>query len=175
MEIPNKEFVVLITGAAGNLSYQLLPMLCSGEVFGSDVKIILNLLDLEQCLGILKAIKCELEDCGFSLLKEIRIGTSAAELFKDADIAIFLGGFPRKPGMERVDLLQINGAIFKYHGQILNTHGKSTCKCLVVANPVNTNCLILQENCPNIPKENFTALTNLGVKRAKNQVLLLYL
>lgn len=170
MELPNSELTILITGAAGNLSYQLMPMICSGEIFGPNMNIILNLLDLDQCQGILKAIKCELEDCGFKLLKDVRIGTSAMELFKDADVAIFMGGFPRKPGMERVDLLQINGAIFKYHGQILNTYGKSTCKSLVVANPVNTNCLILQENCPNIPKENFTALTNLGVKRAKNQV-----
>lgn len=172
MEKPiTKSLRILITGAAGQIAYCFLPLLCSGEVFGKDVKISLNLLDIPQQAEVLQGLVYELEDCDFPLLGNIVYkANDPKELFKDIDVAIFLGGSPRKPGMERRDLLQVNAHIFKEQGQILNEVAGPNCKILVVANPVNTNCLILQQNCPKIPAKNFTCLSRLDLNRAKNQV-----
>lgn len=167
----HKSLKILITGAAGRIAYSFLPLLCSGEVFGKDINISLNLLDLPEMINILKGVVCELEDCGFPLLKEIKFECDQNELYKDVDLAIFLGGSPRKPGMERRDLLEINAGIFKEQGKILNEYAKKECKILVVANPVNTNCLILQQNCPNISSKNFTCMSRLDLNRAKTQVI----
>jgi len=167
----SKSLRILITGAAGQIAYSFLPLLCSGEVFGKDVKIFLHLLDLPQQEEVLQGVVYELEDCGFPLLGDIMYkANDPKEFFKDVDVAIFLGGSPRKPGMERRDLLQVNAHIFKEQGQILNEVADQNCKILVVANPVNTNCLILQQNCPKIPQKNFTCLSRLNLNRAKNQV-----
>lgn len=110
-------------------------------------------------------IKMQLEDCAFHLLDSIIITDRADLAFQDIDLAIFLGGQPRKPGMERSDLLMLNNQIFKEQGQILNKHAKNTARILVVANPSNTNCLTLAENCPNIPRSNFTSLMQLDHNR----------
>lgn len=160
---------ICVTGAAGQIAYSFLPMLCSGQVFGSR-KIILRLLDIPTMEEALKGIVLELEDCAFENVLSYETGSDPKILFKDIDVGIFLGGFPRKPGMERKDLLQINGKIFKEQGTALNEVANPNCKVLVVANPANTNCLILLTNAPKIPKENFTCLTRLDHNRALAQL-----
>lgn len=169
--LPSKLLRILITGAAGQIAYSLLPLLCSGEVFGHDVRLSLRLLDLPHQADLLQALAFELEDCDFPLLSEVLYTSSdPAAFFRDLDLAIFLGGSPRRPGMERRDLLQVNAHIFREQGALLNALAGASCKVLVVANPVNTNCLILQQSCPNIPASNFTCLSRLGLNRAKAQV-----
>ncbi|KRX08925.1 Mitochondrial carrier domain [Pseudocohnilembus persalinus] len=144
----------------------------NGLVFGENQLINLRLLDVEQCQKILEGVKLELEDCAYKLVKSIEIGFQPEKIFQDADIAIFLGGYPRKPGMERKDLLEINNKIFKIQGQALNKYAKPTCKSLVIANPANTNCLTLAKQCTNIPKKNFTCLTRLDQNRAYANIAL---
>lgn len=160
---------VCITGAAGQIGYSFIPLLMTGQCFGRR-RINLKLLDTPLSEGILKGIELEVLDGAYPLLNHIETGSDPHILFKDADVIIFLGGFPRKPGMERKDLLKINGKIFKEQGKALNEVAKKTCKCLVVANPANTNCLILAEEATTIPKENFTCLTRLDQNRAMTQI-----
>lgn len=112
----------------------------------------------------------ELEDCAYPLVKSIETGSDPLKLFKDVDVLICLGGFPRKPGMERKDLMQINNKIYKEQAKALNEVANKNCKVVVVANPANTNCLTLALNCPNIPKKNFTCLTRLDHNRALAQL-----
>ena len=161
---------VTVTGAAGQIAYSFLPMLASGLVFGPNVSIELRLLDIPASEEILKGVEMELYDGAYPLLKSIETGSAPKILFKDADVVVFLGGFPRKQGQERKELLEINGKIFKGQGEALNEVAKKDVKCLVVANPANTNCLILQKYAPEIPKENFTCLTRLDLNRARHQV-----
>lgn len=162
---------ILITGAAGQIAYSFLPLLCSGEVFGKNVKVFLNLLDVPQQEASLQGLVYELEDCGFPLLEGIFFkSNNPSDFFKNIDLAIFLGGSPRKPGMEKRDWLEVNAQIFQEQGKIFNEVASPSCKILVVANPVNTNCLILQKNCPNILAKNFTCLSRLNLNRAKTQV-----
>jgi len=163
---------VCLTGSAGQIAYSFIGMLGNGLVFGHDQPIILNLLDIPQMEGVLKGVKMEIDDCAFPIIQEVNIGSDCNEMFKDIDIGIFLGGFPRKPGMERKDLIGINVKIFKEQGAALDKHAKKTVKCLVVANPANTNCLTLSKNAPSIPKENFTCLTRLDHNRALSQLAL---
>ncbi|KAL4511638.1 hypothetical protein ABPG72_012483 [Tetrahymena utriculariae] len=165
------EINVCVTGAAGQIGYAFLPLLLTGQCFG-DKKINLRLLDVPQAESILQGVELELQDGAYPLLKSIKTGSDETALFKDVDVAVFIGGFPRKPGMERKDLLTINGNIFKKQGQALNTVAKKNCKSLVVANPANTNCLILAETAKSIPKQNFSALTRLDHNRAISQIAL---
>mmetsp|Transcript_24749 Transcript_24749/g.21932 ORF Transcript_24749/g.21932 Transcript_24749/m.21932 type:complete len:167 (-) Transcript_24749:545-1045(-) len=157
---------VCVTGAAGQIGYAFLPMLASGEVFGKKVGIELRLLDIPQAEKALDGVIMELKDCAFPNLKNVQGGSDPEIVFKDCDVVVFIGGFPRKKGMERKELLEINGKIFKGQGAALDKVAKKTVKCVVVANPANTNCLILQTHAPSIPKENFTALTRLDHNRA---------
>ena len=163
---------VCITGAAGNIAYSLLPLLASGHVFGPRTSLHLNLLDIPTQEYALKGISLELEDGAYSLLHKIEYGSDAKTMFQDCDLAIFLGGSSRQPGQERRDLLYVNAKIFKEQGEALNEAAKPDCKILVVANPCNTNCLILQRYCPRIPKKNFTSLSRLDHNRAQAQVRL---
>jgi len=165
-----KTLRVAVTGAAGQIAYSFLPMLASGQVFGDNVFIELRLLDIIPSQELLRAVVMELQDSAYPLLKDIESGTDPKEIFKDVDVVVFLGGFPRKQGQERKELLQINGKIFKEQGQALSEVAKKNVKSLVVANPANTNCLILQKNAPGIPKENFTCLTRLDQNRATYQI-----
>ena len=174
METITKKLKILVTGAAGQIAYSFIPMLCSGEIFGETVGIELNLLDLPEKVEILKSFALELQDCCFELLKSIEYGADENSLFKNAQLAIFLGGQGRKPGMERNEYLEINSKIFQKQGKILNQVADSNCKILVVANPVLMNCSVLMENCPNIPKNNFTCLTRLEFNRAKFQVFIYF-
>eukprot|EP00873_Tetraselmis_striata_P002873 jgi/Tetstr1/423137/TSEL_013906.t1 len=167
-----KTINVAISGAAGQISNHLLFMLASGSVFGNDQPIALKLLGSERSYEALEGVAMELEDSLYPLLREVEIGISAEEVFADADWALLIGAKPRGPGMERADLLDMNGQIFVGQGQALDKVAKKTCKVLVVGNPCNTNALIAMENAPSIPRKNFHALTRLDENRAKCQLAL---
>jgi len=139
-------------------------------VFGPNVSLELRLLDIEPAEKILRAVYLELLDGAYPLVKNIEWGWDPKVIFKDADVAVFIGGFPRQKGQERKDLLERNGRIFKEQGQALDEVAKKTVKCLIVANPANTNASILQRFAPSIPKENFTCLTRLDHNRAMAQL-----
>ena len=141
-------------------------MLANGDVFGPHVKIQLRLLDIPSAEKALQGVNMELQDGAYPLLEDVRCGSDPEEMFKDCNVVVFIGGFPRKKGMERKELLSINGQIFRTQGAALDKVAKKDVRCVVVANPANTNCLILQDSAPSIPKENFTALTRLDHNRA---------
>jgi len=161
---------VVITGAAGQIGYSLIPLFASGQVFGYDQKVILSLLEIEPAMKGLNGVRMELDDCAYPLVENIICTSDANEAFKDAEYAVLVGGFPRKKGMVRADLLAKNAPIFKAMGEALEKNAKKTCKVLVVANPANTNCLICASHAPSIPKENFCALTRLDFNRARSQI-----
>lgn len=166
---------VAVTGAAGQISYSLLPMIAQGLMFGNDQPLILQLLEVagyEPAWKSLGGVVFELQDGAFPLLHQIIPTTDPLVAFKDADVAILVGAFPRKEGMERADLLAKNAAIFKEQGTALDKVAKKTVKVLVVGNPANTNAMIAQHYAPSIPKQNFSALTRLDHNRAKAQVSL---
>lgn len=167
---PSKTLRVCVTGAAGQIGYSFIPLLCSGTVFGPDVKIQLRLLDIPASIGVLEGVALEIQDGAYPLLEDVKCGDNPREMFQGCDVVVFIGGFPRKQGMERKELLKINGGIFRAQGRALDEVAKKTVRCLVVANPANTNCLILQRNAPSIPKENFSCLTRLDQNRAVAQI-----
>jgi malate dehydrogenase len=164
-------YKVCVTGAAGRVAQTFLPLLCNGSIF-PDKKITLSLLDInnEPQIRELNGLKLELIDCNYPNLISITTHTDPNEAFKDCDIIIFIGGFPRKPGMERKDLLKINSKIFTEQGLALK-NAKEDVKCLVVANPCNTNAKIMYEVCKKnglkIKRENFTSLSRLDQDRAE--------
>ncbi|MGD9420441.1 MAG: malate dehydrogenase [Verrucomicrobiota bacterium JB025] len=161
---------VSVTGAAGQIGYALLFRIASGAVFGSDQPVNLRLIEIEPGMGALQGVMMELDDCAFPLLGEV-VGTSDLdEGFKDADWALLVGSVPRKAGMERKDLIGINGKIFTGQGEAIARTAKKTAKVLVVGNPCNTNALIAMSNAAGIPKENFFAMTRLDENRAKSQL-----
>jgi malate dehydrogenase len=160
-----KPLVVSITGSSGNIGYALAFRIASGEMLGKDQPIILNLIDIPESAQHLKGVKMELEDCAFPLLHKINTTTNMSEGFKEADCALLVGSKPRTKGMERGDLLKINGKIFIDTGKALNDNAKRTCKTLVVGNPANTNCLIAMKHAKDIPSENFNAMTRLDHNR----------
>ena len=163
---------IAVSGAAGMISNHLLFKLASGEVFGPDQPIALKLLGSERSIQALEGVAMELEDSLFPLLREVDIGTDPNEVFQDVEWAILIGAKPRGPGMERADLLDINGQIFAEQGKALNKAASPNVKVLVVGNPCNTNALICLKNAPNIPAKNFHALTRLDENRAKCQLAL---
>lgn len=167
-----KTIKVAVTGASGNIANHLLFMLASGEVYGKDQPIALQLLGSERSKEALEGVAMELEDSLYPLLREVSIGTDPYEIFGDADWALMIGAKPRGPGMERADLLNQNGEIFQSQGRALNDSASRNCKVVVVGNPCNTNALIAMENAPNIPRKNFHALTRLDENRAKCQLAL---
>jgi len=161
---------VVISGAAGQIGYSLIPLFANGQVFGYDQKVVLSLLEIEPAMKALNGVRMELDDCAYPLVEDIICTADANEAFKGADYAVLVGGFPRKKGMVRADLLAKNAPIFKAMGEALENNAKKTCKVLVVANPANTNCLICASHAPSIPKENFCALTRLDFNRARSQI-----
>lgn len=163
---------VAVSGAAGMIANHLLFKIASGEVFGQDQPIALNLLGSERSREALEGVAMELEDSLFPLLREVSIGIEANEVFKDADWALLIGAKPRGPGMERADLLDINGQIFAQQGKALNEVASPDVKVLVVGNPCNTNALIALKNAPRLNPRNFHALTRLDENRAKCQLAL---
>jgi len=166
----NKNLKVAVTGGAGNIGYALLFRIASGQMFGPDTDIHLSLLEIESALGALEGVVMELDDCAFRLLKSIVQTSDPNEAFKNADWALLIGSIPRKEGMERNDLLKINGKIFTIQGKAISDHAKPTCKVLVVGNPCNTNAYIAKEYAPNIPGKNFFAMTMLDQHRAYAQL-----
>lgn len=163
---------VAVSGAAGMISNHLLFKIASGEVFGQDQPVALNLLGSEKSFSALEGVAMELEDSLYPLLREVSIGVDPYDVFRDAEWALLIGAKPRGPGMERADLLDINGQIFAEQGKALNAVASPNVKVIVVGNPCNTNALICLKNAPNIPPKNFHALTRLDENRAKCQLAL---
>ncbi|XP_021761329.1 malate dehydrogenase [NADP], chloroplastic isoform X1 [Chenopodium quinoa] len=167
-----KMITIAISGAAGTISNHLLFKLASGVVFGPDQPIALKLLGSERSFEALEGVAMELEDSLYPLLREVSIGIDPYEVFLDAEWALLIGAKPRGPGMERADLLDINGKIYAEQGKALNAVASRNVKVIVVGNPCNTNALICLKNAPNIPTKNFHALTRLDENRAKCQLAL---
>jgi len=161
---------VVVTGAAGQISYSLLGLIAKGDVFGDDQPIDLVMLDLPFAEAALGGVVMELQDCAHPLVNSLTPTCDQTEAFTNVDVAVLVGAFPRRPGMERKDMLEKNAEIFKAQGQLLDTVAKKTVKVLVVGNPANTNALIASQCAPSIPKENFSALTRLDQNRATSQI-----
>ena len=165
-----KTVKVAVTGAAGQIGYAMLFRLASGAVFGRDTTVELRLLELEQALPALEGVKMELDDCAFPLLENIVTTSDANHAFKGVDWALLVGSVPRKAGMERNDLLKVNGGIFVGQGKAINQNAGSNVRIVVVGNPCNTNCLIAMNNAPDIPRNRWFAMTALDENRAKSQL-----
>jgi len=161
---------VTVTGAAGQIGYALLFRIASGQPLGPDEKVRLRLLEIEPALKAAEGTAMELVDCAFPLLEAIDITADPNEAFDGANVALLVGARPRTKGMERADLLEANGAIFKPQGEAINAHAADDIKVLVVGNPANTNALIAQSHAPDVPKERFTAMTRLDQNRAYAQL-----
>ena len=166
----SKRVKVAVTGAAGQIGYALLFRIASGQMFGADTEVELQLLELPQALGALKGVAMELDDCAFPLLKNITCTDDVNVTMKDANWAILVGSVPRKAGMERSDLLKINGGIFTTQGKAINDHAASDVRVFVVGNPCNTNALIAMNSAPRVPKDRFFAMTMLDENRAVTQL-----
>ena len=161
---------VAITGAAGQIGYQLAFRIASGQLFGPDQPIILQMLEITPALGALNGVAMELDDCAFDTLRGIVVTDQAEVAFRDVNYALLVGARPRGPGMERKDLLLENAKIFSAQGKALNDLADRRAKILVVGNPANTNALIARENAKDLDPRNFTAMTRLDHNRAKAQL-----
>ena len=161
---------VAVTGAAGAIGYALLFRIASGQMLGPDTPVALSLLEIPDAVKAAQGTAMELDDCAFPLLSSIDISDDPDVAFDGVSVALLVGARPRSKGMERGDLLEANGGIFKPQGRALNAHAASDLKVLVVGNPANTNALIAQANAPDIPKERFTAMVRLDHNRAIAQV-----
>ena len=161
---------VAVTGAAGQIGYALLFRIASGQLLGSETPVSLSLLEIPAAVKAAEGTAMELDDCAFPLLSSVDIYDDPEAAFDGVNIALLVGARPRGKGMERSDLLEANGGIFKPQGQALNSGAASDIKVLVVGNPANTNCLIAQSNAPDIPRERFTAMMRLDHNRAIAQV-----
>lgn len=159
---------VAVTGAAGQVAYAMLGRLASGEIFGSQTKVILQLLEITPAMPTLEGVAMELDDCSFPTLQEIVVTDDPNRAFKDINWALLVGSFPRKQGMERKDLLDINGKIFVGQGKALAANAAKDVRILVVGNPCNTNCLVAYNNGKDIPQDRWTAMTRLDHNRARN-------
>lgn len=161
---------VAVTGAAGQIGYALVFRIASGAVFGPDQPVILHLIEIEAVLPALQGVVMELDDCDFPLLRGVAATASLEEGFRGVNWALLVGSVPRKAGMERKDLLGINGKIFIGQGQALQKHAAPDVRIHVVGNPCNTNCLIAMNHAPQIPRDRFFAMTRLDENRAKSQL-----
>ena len=162
----NAPVKVAVTGAAGQIGYALLFRIASGQLLGPDTPVALKLLEIPQAIKAAEGTTLELTDCAFSLLQSVDIYDDPVQAFDGVDIAMLVGARPRSKGMERADLLEANGAIFKPQGEALNAGAADGVKVLVVGNPANTNALILAANAPDIPADRITAMTRLDQNRA---------
>ena len=161
---------VAVTGAAGQIGYALLFRIASGQMFGPDQPVALNLIEIEPGMAALEGVCMELDDCAFPLLTDVVATSDLNTGFNGANWSLLVGSVPRKDGMERGDLLGINGKIFTGQGQAINNHAASDARVLVVGNPCNTNCLIAMNNAPDVPNDRFFAMTRLDENRAKTQL-----
>lgn len=165
-----KRVKIAVTGAAGQIGYALIFRIASGQMFGPDTEVELNLLELEQALPSLKGVAMELEDCAFPLLKKVTTTSDVNVAMRDVNWAALVGSVPRKDGMERSELLNINGKIFTTQGRAINENAASDVRVFVVGNPCNTNCLIAMHNAPDVPRDRFYAMTLLDELRARGQI-----
>lgn len=161
---------VAVTGAAGQIGYSLLFRIASGAMFGPKQPVILHLLEIEPALPALQGVCMELEDCAFPLLKGIVATSDLNQGFSGVNWALLVGSVPRKQGMERQDLLGINGKIFIGQGQAIQNNAASDVRTVVVGNPCNTNCLIAMNNAPDVPRDRWFAMTRLDENRGKSQL-----
>jgi len=161
---------VAVTGAAGQIGYAILFRIASGQLLGPDTPVHLSLLEIPDALKAVEGTAMELDDCAFPLLAGVDISDDPNKAFDGVNIALLIGARPRTKGMERSDLLEANGGIFKPQGNALNDHAASDIKVLVVGNPANTNCLIAKQNAPDIPAERFTSMMRLDHNRAIAQL-----
>jgi malate dehydrogenase len=161
---------IAVTGAAGQIGYSLLFRIASGSMLGPDQPLELRLLEITPALRGLEGVVMELDDCAFPLLSKVEIGDDPKAIFDGVNLACLVGARPRTKGMERRDLLEANGGIFKPQGRALNDQAADDVKVLVTGNPANTNALIAMRNAPDIPPERFNALTRLDHNRAKAQL-----
>ncbi|MDP9270763.1 MAG: malate dehydrogenase [Chloroflexota bacterium] len=168
--MPESHLTVAVTGAAGQIGYALLFRIASGQMFGPSTTVDLQLLELEPALPALEGVAMELEDCAFPLLRSIVRTSSADEAFSNVNWALLVGAVPRKVGMERKDLLTINGGIFTAQGQAIAANAAPDVRVLVIGNPCNTNCLIAAGNAPSIPAEHWFAMTMLDQSRGRSQL-----
>jgi malate dehydrogenase len=167
---PNTPVQVTVTGAAGQIGYSLLFRIASGALLGPDQQVVLRLLEIEPAMKALEGVIMELDDCAFPLLAGIEPTSDLAVAFDGTELALLVGSVPRKAGMERKDLLGINGGIFKPQGEAIAAHAASNVRVLVVGNPCNTNCLIARSNAKDVPDDRWFAMTRLDENRAKTQL-----
>jgi malate dehydrogenase len=161
---------VTVTGAAGQIGYQLLFRIASGQLFGPDTPVALRLLEIEPAMKSLEGVVMELDDCAFPLLAGIEATSDLSHAFSGTKWALLVGSVPRKAGMERGDLLNVNGGIFKPQGRAIAEYAASDVRVLVVGNPCNTNCLIARSNAPEVPEDRWFAMTRLDQNRAETQL-----
>src|SRR5919112_4639576 len=161
---------VTVTGAAGQIGYALLFRIASGQMLGPDTPVHLNLLEIPDAVKAAEGTAMELDDCAFPLLSKIDIFDDPKAAFDGCNVGLLVGARPRGPGMERADLLEANGGIFKPQGEAINANAADDVKILVVGNPANTNALIAMANAPDVPRERFTAMTRLDHNRAIAQL-----
>lgn len=166
----NRRLKVAITGAAGQIGYALLFRIASGQMFGPDADLELHLLELEQALPALEGVAMELDDCAFPLLKNVVCTSDMKTAMDGVNWALLVGSVPRKQGMERSDLLKINGGIFTTQGKAINDYGSDDVRVFVVGNPCNTNCLIAKHHAKDVPDDRFYAMTTLDELRARSQL-----
>jgi len=161
---------VTVTGAAGQIGYALVHRIASGQLLGNDQPVVLRLLEIEPAMTSLEGVVMELEDGAHPLLEGIEATSNLDQAFDGTSWALLVGSIPRKAGMERGDLLSVNGGIFKPQGQAINAHAADDVRVLVVGNPCNTNCLIARSNAPDVPSDRWFAMTRLDENRAKTQL-----
>ena len=161
---------VAVTGAAGNIGYAIAFRIANGDLFGPDTPVILQMLEITPAMKALEGVAMELSDCAFPLLADMVLSDDANTAFDGANWALLIGAWPRSKGMERGDLLEANGAIFKPQGEALNARAADDIRVTVVGNPANTNALIAMHNAPDIPRRRFSAMTRLDHNRAVSQL-----
>jgi malate dehydrogenase len=166
----NAPVKVTVTGAAGAIGYSLLFRIASGQLLGEDTPVALRLLEIPQAMNAVQGVAMELDDCAFPLLASVDMFDDPNQAFDGTQVGLLVGARPRSKGMERADLLEANGGIFKPQGEAINAHADDSVKILVVGNPANTNALIAMSNAPDVPNERFTAMTRLDHNRAKTQL-----
>src|SRR3979409_1948532 len=161
-----KPLQVTVTGAAGQIGYALLFRIASGQMFGPDQPVVLRLLEIEPAMKALEGVAMELDDCAFPLLQDMVLTHKAEEAFDGTSWALLVGSVPRKQGMERKDLLSVNGGIFGPQGKAIATRAASDVRILVVGNPCNTNCLIARTNAPEVPADARSESARMEANRA---------
>ena len=166
----NQPVHVTVTGAAGQIGYQLLFRIASGQLLGAETPVVLRLLEIEPAMKSLEGVVMELEDCAFPLLAGVEASSDLATAFSGSSWALLVGSIPRKAGMERGDLLSVNGGIFKPQGRAIAQNAASDVRVLVVGNPCNTNCLIARSNAPEIPADRWFSMMRLDQNRAETQL-----